>query len=43
MTSDNAAIRIRGVAHQFGDAGDARHVRALRDTRSTSRAASCSA
>ncbi|HEY6995021.1 MAG TPA: ATP-binding cassette domain-containing protein, partial [Xanthobacteraceae bacterium] len=32
MTSDTAAIRIRGVAHQFGEAGDARHVRALRDT-----------
>jgi NitT/TauT family transport system ATP-binding protein len=32
MTSDSAAIRIRGVSHQFGEAGDARHVRALRDT-----------
>src|SRR5947209_374347 len=28
----SAAIRIRGVSHQFGEAGDARHVRALRDT-----------
>ena len=26
------AIRIRGVSHQFGQAGDARAVRALRDT-----------
>src|SRR4029079_16288746 len=25
-------IRIRGVSHQFGEEGDARHVRALRDT-----------
>jgi NitT/TauT family transport system ATP-binding protein len=32
MTSDTVAIRIAGVAHQFGEAGDARHVRALRDT-----------
>jgi ABC-type nitrate/sulfonate/bicarbonate transport system ATPase subunit len=32
MTSDTAAIRIRGVAHQFGEAGEARHVWALRDT-----------
>jgi NitT/TauT family transport system ATP-binding protein len=28
----SAAIRIRGVSHQFGEAGDSRHVRALRDT-----------
>src|SRR5919198_6540144 len=27
-----AAIRVRGLSHQFGEAGDARHVRALRDT-----------
>jgi NitT/TauT family transport system ATP-binding protein len=26
------AIRIRGVSHQFGEPGEARHVRALRDT-----------
>ncbi len=32
MTSDTMAIRIRGVSHQFGEEGDARHVRALRDT-----------
>ncbi len=32
MTSDTAAIRIRGVSHQFGEAGEARHVRALCDT-----------
>src|SRR5437660_2734363 len=31
MTS-TVAIRIRGVSHQFGEEGDARHVRALRDT-----------
>ena len=27
-----AAIRIKGVSHQFGEKGDARHVVALRDT-----------
>src|SRR5499425_3239068 len=32
MSSDKVAIRIRGVSHQFGEAGDARYVRALRDT-----------
>ncbi|MGA7488509.1 MAG: ABC transporter ATP-binding protein [Xanthobacteraceae bacterium] len=32
MASHTAAIRIRGVSHQFGEAGEARHVRALRDT-----------
>jgi NitT/TauT family transport system ATP-binding protein len=32
MTSDTAAIRVRGVAHQFGETDDPRHVRALRDT-----------
>src|SRR2546425_10314462 len=32
MSSDKVAIRIRGVSHQFGEEGDARHVRALRDT-----------
>ena len=26
------AIRIKGVSHQFGEQGDARHVVALRDT-----------
>src|SRR5215471_1900319 len=36
-TNDHAmtgeiAIRIRGVSHQFGEPGEARHVRALRDT-----------
>src|ERR1700758_5293055 len=32
MSSDKIAIRIRGVSHQFGEEGDARYVRALRDT-----------
>src|SRR5256886_8072370 len=32
MTSSTVAIRIRGVSHQFGGEGGARHVRALRDT-----------
>ena len=32
MTAGTVAIRIRGVSHQFGEEGDARHVRALRDT-----------
>src|SRR6516162_7293571 len=32
MTSNKVAIRIRGVSHQFGEEGDARYVRALRDT-----------
>src|SRR5260370_1343085 len=31
MTS-TVAIRIRSVSHQFGEEGDARYVRALRDT-----------
>jgi ABC-type nitrate/sulfonate/bicarbonate transport system ATPase subunit len=31
MTGE-AAIRIRGVSHQFGEEGETRHVRALRDT-----------
>jgi NitT/TauT family transport system ATP-binding protein len=30
--AEEVAIKIRGVSHQFGDAGDARHVRALLDT-----------
>ncbi|MBV8420370.1 MAG: ATP-binding cassette domain-containing protein, partial [Hyphomicrobiales bacterium] len=32
MTSSTVAIGIRGVSHQFGEEGDARYVRALRDT-----------
>src|ERR1700741_5410164 len=32
MTSSTVAIRIRGISHQFGEEGDARYVRALRDT-----------
>jgi NitT/TauT family transport system ATP-binding protein len=32
MTAGPVAIRIKGVSHQFGEEGDARHVRALRDT-----------
>ena len=32
MTAGTVAIQIRGVSHQFGEEGDARHVRALRDT-----------
>src|SRR4249920_3595503 len=32
MTAGTVAIRIRGVSHQFGEEGDTRHVRALRDT-----------
>src|SRR6478736_4956607 len=32
MMPDKVAIRIRGVSHQFGEEGEARHVRALRDT-----------
>src|SRR2546429_7332482 len=31
MTGETA-IRIKGVSHQFGEEGDARYVRALRDT-----------
>src|SRR5436305_15318350 len=26
------AVRVRGVSHQFGEAGEARHVQALLDT-----------
>jgi len=29
MTAGDAAVRIKGVAHQFGEEGEARHVRAL--------------
>jgi NitT/TauT family transport system ATP-binding protein len=29
---DEIAIRVRGVSHQFGEAGETRHVRALLDT-----------
>src|SRR5436190_22402082 len=32
MTPDKVAIRIVGVSHQFGEATEARHVRALRET-----------
>src|SRR5438046_1095076 len=32
MTPDKAAIRVVGVAHEFGEATEARHVRALRET-----------
>jgi NitT/TauT family transport system ATP-binding protein len=32
MTAGDAAIRIKSVSHQFGDAGEARYVRALSDT-----------
>src|SRR6266480_1020346 len=32
MTPDKVAIRIVGVSHQFGEATEARHVRALRGT-----------
>jgi len=30
--TDDIAIRVRNVAHQFGEEGEARHVRALSDT-----------
>jgi NitT/TauT family transport system ATP-binding protein len=32
MTSNEAAIRVREVSHQFGEAGQARHVQALCNT-----------
>jgi NitT/TauT family transport system ATP-binding protein len=32
MTAGNVAIRIKGISHQFGEAGEAQHVRALLDT-----------
>ena len=32
MTAGDAAVRVKGVSHQFGEAGDAQHVRALLDT-----------
>jgi len=32
MTAGNLAVRIQSVSHQFGEAGDAQHVRALLDT-----------
>jgi NitT/TauT family transport system ATP-binding protein len=32
MSTGEVAIRIRSVGHQFGEAGEARHVRALADT-----------
>jgi NitT/TauT family transport system ATP-binding protein len=32
MIPDKVAIRVSGVSHQFGEEGEARHVRALRET-----------
>jgi NitT/TauT family transport system ATP-binding protein len=32
MSAGEVAIRVRGVGHHFGEAGEARHVRALADT-----------
>src|SRR5216683_5094971 len=32
MATSEAAIRVRGVSHQFGEKGETRHVRALLDT-----------
>jgi NitT/TauT family transport system ATP-binding protein len=32
MVSEEVAVRVRGVSHQFGEAGDERFVRALLDT-----------
>jgi NitT/TauT family transport system ATP-binding protein len=32
MTAGDIAVRVRNVSHQFGEAGDAQHVRALTDT-----------
>jgi len=32
MSADEAAIRVSSVAHEFGEEGDARHVRALAET-----------
>ena len=32
MTAGDVAVRIRNVSHQFGEAGDARYVRALDHT-----------
>ena len=32
MATDDIAVRVRGVSHQFGEAGEARSVRALADT-----------
>jgi NitT/TauT family transport system ATP-binding protein len=32
MTAGDIAVRIKGVSHQFGEAGEAQHVRALLDT-----------
>ena len=32
MTAGETAVRIRGVSHQFGEAGEAQYVRALADT-----------
>src|SRR4029077_10877277 len=32
MTAGDLAVRIRGVSHQFGEAGERQYVRALADT-----------
>jgi NitT/TauT family transport system ATP-binding protein len=32
MTAGDAAVRIKGISHEFGESGDAFHVRALLDT-----------
>jgi NitT/TauT family transport system ATP-binding protein len=32
MTAGDLAVRVKSVSHQFGEAGDAQHVRALLDT-----------
>jgi NitT/TauT family transport system ATP-binding protein len=32
MTTGDLAVRVRNVSHQFGEAGEAQHVRALLDT-----------
>src|SRR5579863_151058 len=32
MTTRDAAVRIKGVSHQFGETGEAQYVRALLDT-----------
>ena len=32
MTERDAAVRVKGVSHQFGEAGETQYVRALSDT-----------
>ena len=32
MTERDAAVRVKGVSHQFGEAGETQYVRALADT-----------